>query len=339
MDLPSEEEPDDQLPTRRRSTDWSVTNFKSIEHATMRLAGLAVITGANSAGKSSLLQSLLFAAQSVSESRVTLNGPLVSLGEPADAIRIGQKTISLSVTAPVPKFLDADRDSTDCAFTVDLAESHGELTVAGFLLCEGGSPLLEGRRDRRAAEELITTWRATPDIGPPSHIPDNSSVFRLHFLRAKTRPPSTLIEMDGLVPGVIYQRRSPKQRRDDITEILQTIGRDRYAQRELTFLVKNALRASVDQEEIASLISPFPTDEPEFSAAISSLSEEQRALLVDLLARTQLRSWDSESLGRRGVGRSVSYRSMLSRSSRQNDVVAESTHYLSFMATSGPSLK
>lgn len=65
--------------------EWSVTRFKSIYSSTpLALAPLTVFAGANSSGKSALLQSILLLAQSMSH-RVTgrtivLNGHLCRLG-------------------------------------------------------------------------------------------------------------------------------------------------------------------------------------------------------------------------------------------------------------------
>ena len=69
---------------------WRILNFKSIKSAEIELAPLTVLVGANSAGKSSLLQSILLMAQNASQDAeiVTLssrgsiffNGQLVELG-------------------------------------------------------------------------------------------------------------------------------------------------------------------------------------------------------------------------------------------------------------------
>ena len=76
--------PEIALPIRR----WRVENFKSIERADLALAGLTVIVGANSSGKSSILQSILLAAQAAQArgtgSAYPRNGPLVQLGDYAD---------------------------------------------------------------------------------------------------------------------------------------------------------------------------------------------------------------------------------------------------------------
>ena len=70
---------------------WRLRNFKSIAAADLELAPLTVLVGANSTGKSSLIQSMLLAAQAAGapagEPGVPLNGPLVELGELADVRR------------------------------------------------------------------------------------------------------------------------------------------------------------------------------------------------------------------------------------------------------------
>ncbi len=82
-------------PTKRLSTAFGVSNFKGITSAKLALGRLTVLAGANSSGKSSLLQALLFLAQSFSEPTTVLNGNLVRLGEPRDVIRDGMDSITL----------------------------------------------------------------------------------------------------------------------------------------------------------------------------------------------------------------------------------------------------
>ena len=64
---------------------WSVTNFKSVAEANVPLAPLTIFAGANSSGKSSLLQSILLVAQTLSARAGTqpmiLNGHFVKLGQ------------------------------------------------------------------------------------------------------------------------------------------------------------------------------------------------------------------------------------------------------------------
>ena len=65
----------------------SLRNFKSVQEADLELSGLNLLVGANSSGKSSLIQSILFLAQNArnmseqaSHGRMELNGALVGFG-------------------------------------------------------------------------------------------------------------------------------------------------------------------------------------------------------------------------------------------------------------------
>lgn len=72
---------------------WRLGNFKSVEEADLELAPLTVLVGANSSGKSSLLQSILLISQAAQEgtsSWLPLNGSLVELGDIQDVIFAGK---------------------------------------------------------------------------------------------------------------------------------------------------------------------------------------------------------------------------------------------------------
>ena len=64
---------------------WGLSNFKSIQNADLELAPLTILTGTNSSGKSSFIQSILLIAQTMrnnfSERSLVLNGDFVDLGQ------------------------------------------------------------------------------------------------------------------------------------------------------------------------------------------------------------------------------------------------------------------
>ena len=77
-------------------TRWTISNFKSIrEPVTLDLAPLTIFSGINSAGKSTLIQSILMVAQSfmagVSTEPLALNGDLIQLGKFADILHYGNE--------------------------------------------------------------------------------------------------------------------------------------------------------------------------------------------------------------------------------------------------------
>lgn len=75
-------------------TEWKLANFKAIDEETdIELAPITVLAGANSSGKSSLLQSILLVAQTLrakpGEQPLLLNGEYVRLGYIADILHDG----------------------------------------------------------------------------------------------------------------------------------------------------------------------------------------------------------------------------------------------------------
>lgn len=74
-------------------TEWAIANFKSIaDKVELNLAPLTLLVGPNSSGKSTIIQSILLIAQTLSsrrsESQLLLNGEFVRLGELDDLLHV-----------------------------------------------------------------------------------------------------------------------------------------------------------------------------------------------------------------------------------------------------------
>lgn len=83
-------------------TKWTVENFKSVyEKTSIDLAPLTVFAGANSSGKSTIIQSLLLTVQTIQspvQSRpVVLNGHIIRLGAYDDIVSNSKESKSISV--------------------------------------------------------------------------------------------------------------------------------------------------------------------------------------------------------------------------------------------------
>lgn len=89
---------------------WKVFNFKSIrEEAELEFGPITVFAGANSSGKSTLIQSILLISQTVSHKvrsrSVVLNGSLTSLGQFDDLKSIGGEADQILIDCtlrPIP---------------------------------------------------------------------------------------------------------------------------------------------------------------------------------------------------------------------------------------------
>jgi predicted ATPase len=113
---------------------WRLFNFKSFrEDTTVPLGPLTVLAGANSSGKSTLLQSMLMVAQTlgsrVRTRPVVLNGPLVRLGT-FDSVR-SYGSESPSVIVGFVLFASAEHEfveaETACDFGFDAGTGQSEL--------------------------------------------------------------------------------------------------------------------------------------------------------------------------------------------------------------------
>src|SRR5262249_28764065 len=64
--------------------NWTLENFKSVGELTLSLSPITVFVGANSSGKSSIIQSILLIKQTLQyatpDQPIALNGPLLKLG-------------------------------------------------------------------------------------------------------------------------------------------------------------------------------------------------------------------------------------------------------------------
>lgn len=94
-------------------TNWKVFNFKSIREETeLELSPLTIFAGANSSGKSTLIQSILLIAQTlahkVGSRSVVLNGALTSLGQFDDLKSNGGISDQITIKCTCRPILDRD---------------------------------------------------------------------------------------------------------------------------------------------------------------------------------------------------------------------------------------
>ena len=126
-------------------TRWEVENFKSVqEKADLEIGPLTVFAGANSSGKSSFIQSILLAAQTMTQKKISshsvvLNGSLIRLGQFSDIISDSGESREIrmkctckplkdqiefdeSRSSPI-KFLDFEEICFDVSFTSPVSNS------------------------------------------------------------------------------------------------------------------------------------------------------------------------------------------------------------------------
>lgn len=178
---------------RVKIREWLVENFKAISHVSTTLPPLTVLAGANSSGKSSLLQSLLFLAQSDDED-IVLNGPLARLGDPRDVIRDGADHIALG--AVVEARIDDSSESSSLAFRIELKDSAGELVVKSLAVYLDDEPIIDATARGISPSQVA-------EINPARA---NLTLLRVTELYGKRAPAKTYIGFGGLSPEVFIYR-------------------------------------------------------------------------------------------------------------------------------------
>lgn len=193
-------------PVSLRATEWFVTDFKALQYALLPLSPVNVIAGENSSGKSSLIQSLLMLAQST-EDELFLNGPLVRLGEPKDAIRSGTSKMSIGYT------VQDRRDEVQLAFDLTLKDEGGALVVSEFTATVDGE------------EALSASSKYVPSTTKAELVPGDmygESLLRVGYVNEEAAPPRTYLYFRGLSPAYIFHHRTSEQIFKDLRRNLKS---------------------------------------------------------------------------------------------------------------------
>lgn len=183
---------------RSRVSEWSVRDFKALEEATLPMKRLNLLVGANSSGKSSLIQSLLLLAQSTDD-EIVLNGPLVRLGEPGDVIRSGSDGLSISYSfTPPAEQGSANQRAGDIHVEVSLRPRGGSLVVTDFACASDGGQLLSASASR-VSRQIKNELRGQMGHG--------EQLLRLREVAGRAAPPWTFVAFKGFDPsGLIYRQ-------------------------------------------------------------------------------------------------------------------------------------
>lgn len=191
---------------------WRVRDFKGIKTADLdiRQGKTTVLTGINSSGKSSIIQSLLLAAQSLhSDTQVVLNGPLVRLGDAQDLVREGSEAGAIELTVGLD--VASDEDATDhdlhATFTLAPADERSSLRVRHLKVAGDGIeflPFVVGRENSRASDVDLAR-RATEALGA------RDALHLKSLLGSERRQLRTYLAMQGIRPVAVVQLMNPSE--------------------------------------------------------------------------------------------------------------------------------
>lgn len=206
---------------------WKLKDFKGIAEAELDIepGKITILTGVNSSGKSSVIQSILLSAQSLhSGGPVALNGPLVRLGDAIDLVREGSDTGSISLALDLlPSDIEIDGEYTlrdvhmqaHYMFKPSSDNSHLQLHRLKLSGSDGDShPFLASHANSRATD--VRNAMTVASRFKPSH-----AIHVKSLLGSQSRQLRTYVAMQGLRPVAVVQMMKPEQIESRYREAIQ----------------------------------------------------------------------------------------------------------------------
>lgn len=190
---------------------WHIEDFKGLKEGGLDLSpgALTLLAGANSSGKSSLIQSVLMAAQSLSQQGPTvLNGTLTRLGESKDLVRGGQGSIRATIEFEPGELrgrfsrdsLPVAAETHDAVFKLVPEGKKSSMKLDSFTLSRPSSPgnslILSKHSSNQKDVQTVKTL-----IG----IADCDVLHVKNFLGTERRIHRTYVAFQGLQPLSVIQ--------------------------------------------------------------------------------------------------------------------------------------
>lgn len=199
---------------------WRVRDFKGLRTAELdiRQGKATVLTGINSSGKSSVIQSLLLTAQSLQgENQVVLNGPLVRLGDAQDLVREGAESGAIELAIGLEHGTEeaADGEAAQAVFDLVPAEDRSSLRMRRLKIGSPShdKPWFEMGRENSRASDVALAMQVTSEMGPRDVLHVKS------LLHSERRQLRTYVVVKGLRPVAVVQLIKP----DDVATRYRTL--------------------------------------------------------------------------------------------------------------------
>jgi predicted ATPase len=268
---------------------FGIVNFKSIASAHLEPKRLTIVAGSNSSGKSSLLQALLFSAQSFGEPTPVINGDLVQLGEASDVIRDGSDDLTLEFIYP-----EHLRDESGVP-TAELPRSL-RITLASR---DGGQSL--------TANE-VSLWRgrdcicSAENADAPEGIPlgDEEQVLRVKPSHYFSLPSDCYITVAGITPARVMYLASEEELRFVFDRALEGAQGSRWPFEELLRGARGIIGDEAKQTRLAELM------KINVEQGLSALNQSDKDLVFEAFTEVEAPAgWITEPIAPLPRNRSV----------------------------------
>lgn len=197
--------------------NWKIQNFKALSEAETNLNSLNYLTGTNSSGKSSYIQSLLLMAQSLDDD-INLNGRLTRLGEAADIVKYKQDGESFGINGQYLtlsykiKEATGEDDQTEVIMHLNPVKVKGKsrFFISELSIVSGGEVVLH------ASDKNVGTV-ARSEIEP--YVSLNDSLLKVRSYRG-VKQIHTWIVFKGFLPKYLVVNRKAADIKKNILSII-----------------------------------------------------------------------------------------------------------------------
>lgn len=275
-------------------TAWAVNDFKALGDVRLALPQLTVLTGANSSGKSSTLQSLLMFGQTLARGGPTvLNGPLVRLGLPGDVVRDGQRSIQFAITTRIETSVSGEFTESPVEVHLSMAQNPeiGTLELVSLDIAHAdGTVILSATSDRITSSDRDSF---TPLVG------DAFVFLRITQLNGKRAPNRMYLGCIGFLPVFLIAHKTRDHIARRVRDVLGAVITPSESLNSRTFEIIQELNQLVNRRAFYSQDPPDQTNrpdpvepglhDPQFIPRwnvrnLSQLSSKDKAALVELAA-------------------------------------------------------
>lgn len=173
---------------------WTIENFKGINKASVGLkeGDFNLLAGANSSGKSSIIQALLLFAQSYgSRKEIVLNGPLVRLGNGGDLVRNNKGKTKVAFPFTAPSHDEGNEEiEYEAIFSLEASIDKKDLSIVELSIfnSKNKSKVFEFITDRDIDEERLVLSHGNPA--------PNTRIFPLRLSFSGFQPRNLLAEIE-----------------------------------------------------------------------------------------------------------------------------------------------
>lgn len=264
-----------QVSEMAKVTQWGVSDFKALSGVDLPLPPLTILSGANSSGKSSILQSLLLLGQTVSRGGpVVLNGPLVRLGLSRDVVRAGQKSLQLRLDVQADTGGPGKPRNEDIKVVLSLTPTPGSSSLALSAVevhrSTDGTAILTATVERMSSSDAAEIAEITGN---------DATCLRVTTVSGRKAPNRMYLSCVGLLPASLIVHRDKRTIERQMLGALDNIATGER----LPYEVIQELSLLVDREEFIRTAAPeiaeqIPADEPETATQSRALRWNAREL-------------------------------------------------------------